>query len=106
MNAKTIIIIGVVCFVSGGIFTAGGLYFSQKDRLELNKAKIDRIENDNTKLRQANLELANDIDSLRKQLITERANNKRLANEIEQFRQGNNRSNELIEELQAIVDGY
>jgi cell division protein FtsB len=106
MNAKIIIIVGVVCFITGGIFTAGGLYLSQKDRLELNKTKITGIEADNDRLRQANIELTTDIESLRGQLAIERRNNKKLAGEIELFRNGNIRSGEIIDELQAIINGY
>ena len=77
MNAKTIVIVGIVSFIAGGIFTAGGLYIGQKDRLELNKTKITGIEADNNRLRQTNIELTADIESIRGQLAIERRNNKK-----------------------------
>jgi len=106
MNAKIIIIVGFVSFIAGGIFTTGGLYISQKDRLELNKTKITGIEADNNRLRQANIELTADIEGLRGQLIVERRNNQKLASEIELFRNGNIRSGEIIDELQAVINSY
>lgn len=106
MNAKNIIIISVISFISGCILTAAGLYISEKSRLEQYKNKIVGIENINIRLQQENIELSRDTDDLRKQLNATRENNKRLASEIELLKNGAIKSTAIIDEIQTIVDRY
>jgi len=44
MNAKIIIIVGIVSFIAGGIFTAGGIYIYEKNRLSELETKYIEIE--------------------------------------------------------------